>query len=318
MWTRHERIGKGGFSVVFRVSHKEKGTDAACKVLASCPEEGISGTTVRELCLLTQLEAHPNVLSLVDWEVSQPCVCVYTPLAQGTLSNAVRDAPPHPFPPLRVAHLCAQLWGGLSHLHSHQYVHRDVKPENVLVYDGWTRLVLSDFGLARRMWPEGQCMTREVVTLWYRPPEVALGRAYNAAVDVWSMALTCAFVITGGWHCFQVESETELLTRMASVFGGGGDGRGGQRRADLQAESLPLPSSLASFVLLANGGEDGEEPTSKWTSPGRRGESMLLECLSFDPRERCAPSEAFRVLREQEDRLLRADEVEDEEASMGM
>ncbi|GAA6062104.1 hypothetical protein JCM10212_002354 [Sporobolomyces blumeae] len=91
----------------------------------------------------------------------------------------------------------AQLCLGLSHLHSRRILHRDLKPQNLLI-DREGNLKIADFGLARAFGVPLRTYTHEIITLWYRPPEVLLGgRHYTTAVDVWSVGAIFAEMATG-------------------------------------------------------------------------------------------------------------------------
>lgn len=83
-------------------------------------------------------------------------------------------------------------------------MHRDLKPQNLLIdHEGY--LKLADFGLARSFGVPVRTFTHEVVTLWYRAPEILLGtKLYSTAVDVWSLG--CIFaemvcMISKVFHC---------------------------------------------------------------------------------------------------------------------
>ena len=81
------------------------------------------------------------------------------------------------FRPLEIATIMRQLFAALAHLHSKAIVHRDIKPANLLVDDD-LNLKVTDFGLARRLEPSPLRelhLDGEVVTLWYRSPELLLG-----------------------------------------------------------------------------------------------------------------------------------------------
>lgn len=87
--------------------------------------------------------------------------------------------------------LLYQVLAGICHTHACSLMHRDLKPQNVLVNpDG--RLKIADLGLARVYGTLGRPYTAEVVTVWYRAPELLLGcHHYSPAIDLWSIG--CMF-----------------------------------------------------------------------------------------------------------------------------
>ncbi|MGH0117627.1 UNVERIFIED_CONTAM: hypothetical protein FKN15_041819 [Acipenser sinensis] len=88
--------------------------------------------------------------------------------------------------------LLFQLLRGLSYIHRQRILHRDLKPQNLLIsYLG--ELKLADFGLARAKSIPSQTYSSEVVTLWYRPPDVLLGATdYSTGLDMWGVG--CIFI----------------------------------------------------------------------------------------------------------------------------
>ena len=79
-----------------------------------------------------------------------------------------------------------QLLRGLSYCHSRNILHRDLKPQNLLINKSG-ELKLADFGLARAFGIPVRCYSAEVVTLWYRPPDVLFGaKLYTTSIDMWS------------------------------------------------------------------------------------------------------------------------------------
>lgn len=89
-----------------------------------------------------------------------------------------------------------QLLSGLAFCHSRRVLHRDLKPQNLLI-DKEGSLKLADFGLARAIGIPVRTYTHEVVTLWYRAPEILLGsKHYSTAVDVWSVGCIFAEMAT--------------------------------------------------------------------------------------------------------------------------
>jgi serine/threonine protein kinase len=76
---------------------------------------------------------------------------------------------------------------GTAYCHAHRVMHRDLKPQNLLI-DKNGVIKLADFGLARAFGLPVKTYTHEVVTLWYRAPEILLGqKQYSTPVDMWSI-----------------------------------------------------------------------------------------------------------------------------------
>lgn len=86
-----------------------------------------------------------------------------------------------------IKNILMQIFLGLEYLHLHFILHRDLKPNNLLMnYSG--RIKVADFGLARFFGSPTKIYTHQVVTRWYRAPELLYGsRAYGVGVDIWAM-----------------------------------------------------------------------------------------------------------------------------------
>lgn len=107
---------------------------------------------------------------------------------------------------------------GLESLHSKNIMHRDLKARNILI-DKNMRLKLCDFGLARQFEPNAKEFTHEVITRWYRPPEILLGeKEYTNAVDIWSTACIFAFMAQNQ-HIFPGENEIDQIMKIFQVCG---------------------------------------------------------------------------------------------------
>lgn len=88
-----------------------------------------------------------------------------------------------------------QIIEGLAYLHVHRVLHRDIKPQNLLI-DREGHIKLADFGLSRCSSLPTKAYTHEVITMWYRPPELLLGsKIYTDGVDIWSAGCVMAEMV---------------------------------------------------------------------------------------------------------------------------
>ena len=121
--------------------------------------------------------------------------------------------------PGRVQSYLKQLLLGIAYCHSHRVLHRDLKPQNLLIDRNNNALKLADFGLARAFGIPIRTYTHEVVTLWYRAPEILLGsKHYSTPVDVWSIG--CIFSeMSNQRPLFPGDSEIDQLYKIFQMLG---------------------------------------------------------------------------------------------------
>ncbi|GIX91025.1 hypothetical protein CEXT_258261, partial [Caerostris extrusa] len=107
-----------------------------------------------------------------------------------------------------------QLLRGLAFCHSHNVLHRDLKPQNLLINKNG-ELKLADFGLARAFGIPVRCYSAEVVTLWYRPPDVLFGaKLYTTSIDMWSAGCIFAELANAGRPLFPGSDVDDQLKRI--------------------------------------------------------------------------------------------------------
>lgn len=220
LWKRGEKLGEGTFGEVYVATHEKTGEIAALKkIKLECEDEGVPGTTLREVSLLKELQ-HPNVVQLKDvfympndnklylcFEYCEFDLKKYMKSQQYKLSAEC------------VKSFTYQMLDGLRWCHSHRIFHRDLKPQNVLVDPKKGSLKLADFGLARAFTVPLRTYTHEVVTLWYRAPEILLGsKQYSCPVDMWSLGTMIPEMVTGH-PMFPGDSEIDEIFKIFRVLG---------------------------------------------------------------------------------------------------
>jgi serine/threonine protein kinase len=111
-----------------------------------------------------------------------------------------------------------QLLKGVAFCHEHRVLHRDLKPQNLLI-NRKGELKLADFGLARAFGIPVRSYSHEVVTLWYRAPDVLMGsRKYGPAIDIWSAGCILAEMATGR-PLFPGSSVSDQLLKIFKICG---------------------------------------------------------------------------------------------------
>jgi eukaryotic-like serine/threonine-protein kinase len=196
------RIGAGGFGVVWLAFDQKLEREVAVKVV---PRDGAAADdphlqrAEREARVAARLN-HPGIVALYELGADDDAVYLVSELVPGrTLAElnragAVSDRD--------VARIGSALCDALAHAHQRKVIHRDVKPQNVLVVDepaaGAGFAKLADFGVAHFASGDPLTRTGDVVgTLAYMAPEQAEGARVTAAADVYSLALTLYEAWTG-------------------------------------------------------------------------------------------------------------------------
>eukprot|EP01013_Petalomonas_cantuscygni_P038263 TRINITY_DN6932_c0_g1_i1.p1 TRINITY_DN6932_c0_g1~~TRINITY_DN6932_c0_g1_i1.p1 ORF type:complete len:322 (+),score=73.15 TRINITY_DN6932_c0_g1_i1:52-1017(+) len=184
-YLKHEKVGEGTYGIVYRCEDLRTGEIVALKkIRLDTEDEGVPATAIREISVLKTLR-HPHVVDLMDI-ISQP---KSLHLVFEYCSNDLkRYMSRRPLTPQDVKVFTYQILDGLAFCHSHRILHRDLKPQNILVSHDGQSAKLADFGLARAFQLPLRTYTHDVVTLWYRAPEILLGATrYSPAMDVWSV-----------------------------------------------------------------------------------------------------------------------------------
>lgn len=214
------KIGEGMYGVVYKARDCINGELLALKKIRLLDEdEGVPSTAIREISLLKDL-THPNIVGLKDVIYSESKLFLVFHFVEWDLKNYIdrRERAKRPFEPELLQHFLHQLISGMAFCHENRVLHRDLKPQNLLI-DRDYNLKLADFGLARIFSVPLRQYTHEVVTLWYRAPEVLMGsKLYNTAVDSWSVGCIFAEMATLQ-PLFPGDSEIDELFRVFRTCG---------------------------------------------------------------------------------------------------
>eukprot|EP00105_Crassostrea_gigas_P008721 XP_011423389.1 PREDICTED: cyclin-dependent kinase 2 [Crassostrea gigas] len=213
-----EKIGEGTYGVVYKAQDKTTGQLVALKKIRLDTEsEGVPSTAIREISLLKELDQSCIVRLLDVVHSEQKLYLVFEYLNQD-LKKYMDSCPASGMPSSLIKSYMHQLLQGIAYCHSHRVLHRDLKPQNLLI-DVEGNIKLADFGLARAFGVPVRTYTHEVVTLWYRAPEILLGsRFYSTPVDLWSLGCIFAEMMTRR-ALFQGDSEIDQLFRIFRTLG---------------------------------------------------------------------------------------------------
>lgn len=182
---------------VFKGRNRQTGELVALKEIHLDSEEGTPSTAIREISLMKELK-HENIVSLHDVIHTENKLMLVFEFMDKDLkkymdSRGDRGA----LDPYTIKSFMHQLLQGIAFCHENRVLHRDLKPQNLLI-NNKGQLKLADFGLARAFGIPVNTFSNEVVTLWYRAPDVLLGsRTYNTSIDIWSAGCIMAEMYTG-------------------------------------------------------------------------------------------------------------------------
>ncbi|KAG9063864.1 Cyclin-dependent kinase 2 [Linnemannia hyalina] len=216
-----EKIGEGTYGVVYKATHRTTGRVVAMKkIRLENEDEGVPSTAIREISLLKELK-HNHVVQLLDVvheESKLFLVFEYLEVDLKKYMDAHTKAQNTGLPLQQVKEYLHQLIQGVEFCHQRRILHRDLKPQNLLI-DEHRNLKLADFGLARAFGIPLRTYTHEVITLWYRAPEILMGsRHYSTAVDMWSVGCIFAEMITKR-PLFPGDSEIDEMFRIFKILG---------------------------------------------------------------------------------------------------
>jgi len=275
-----EKIGEGTYGIVYKAKDKKTGELLALKKIRLDAEaEGIPSTAIREISLLKQLQ-HPNIVRLYDVVHTEKKLTLVFEYLDQDLKKCLDNCGDSGLQAATVKSYLYQLLQGIAYCHQHRVLHRDLKPQNLLInHEG--ELKLADFGLARAFGIPVRNYTHEVVTLWYRAPDVLMGsRKYSTQVDIWSVGCIFAEMVNGR-PLFPGSSDGDQLTKIFKCLG--------TPNPKIWPTISDLPEYKENFPVF---------PAQQWKKIVKKldptGLDLLSQMLRYDPSKRVSAEVAMK------------------------
>lgn len=283
------KVGQGAYGTVYQAKDNRTGETVALKeIRIDSHQEGVPAAAIREVSLLKVLR-HKNIVKLLDvcqTEVHLILVFEYidqdlrkyldhyesTGLDQRTIQRFLRD-----------------LLTAMDFCHDQDVLHRDIKPQNLLISRN-KDLKVADFGLGRSFGIPIKNLSHEVVTLWYRSPDVLLGsRQYGTTVDMWSVGCVFAEMVTCS-PLFPGKNDAEQLLLIFKFLG--------SPNVEVwpSMNSYPNSTNMLSKVEFRENLKPACESvfsTPAYERIGPQGIDLLRRMLKYEPSQRISAKEAL-------------------------
>jgi len=276
---RLEKLGEGTYGVVYKARDIGTGDMLALKkIRLDAEDEGIPSTAIREISLLKQLQ-HRNIVRLYDVVLTDKTLTLVFEFLDQDLKKYLDACGDRGLDVATTKSFLWQLLQGISYCHENRVLHRDLKPQNLLV-NSEGELKLADFGLARSFGIPVRSYTHEVVTLWYRSPEILLGsRQYSTPVDMWSVG--CIFAeIANGRPLFPGKNDKDQLLKIFQILG------------TPTTKDWPGMECLPEY--RQNYTQYPGQPLSKLIPLDENGLDLLQAFLEYDPAKRISAAKAIQ------------------------
>ncbi|ORE09826.1 Pkinase-domain-containing protein [Rhizopus microsporus var. microsporus] len=277
-YQKDAKVGEGTYAVVYRGTEVATSRTVAIKKIKMGQfKDGMDLTAIREVKYLQEIR-HPNVIELIDVYSYKTNLNLVLEYLESDLEQVIKDKSIL-FMPADIKSWMLMILRGLDHCHRHFILHRDMKPNNLLISSNGT-LKIADFGLARDWGDPGKQMTSQVVTRWYRSPELLFGaKEYSYAVDIWAVGCIFAELMLRTPYVAG-ESDIDQLTKIFHALGT-------PTEADWPGmTALPdyIPFKVFPKVPLRQ----------YFTAAGVDALSLLEQMLVFDPNKRWTAEECLK------------------------
>nr|XP_023919756.1 cyclin-dependent kinase D-3-like [Quercus suber]XP_023919763.1 cyclin-dependent kinase D-3-like [Quercus suber]XP_023919771.1 cyclin-dependent kinase D-3-like [Quercus suber]POF25221.1 cyclin-dependent kinase d-1 [Quercus suber] len=276
-YLKREVLGEGTYGVVFKAIDTKTGqTVAIKKIRLGKQKEGVNFTALREIKLLKELK-DPNIIELIDAFPHKGNLHLVFEFMETDLEAVIRDRNIF-LSPADIKSYLQMTLKGLAICHKKWVLHRDMKPNNLLIGSNG-QLKLADFGLARIFGSPDRKFTHQVFARWYRAPELLFGtKQYGSGVDVWAAACIFAELLLRR-PFLQGSSDIDQLGKIFAAFG------------------TPTPSQWPDMVYLPDYVEYQYVPSPTLRSLFPMASDDALDLLSkmftYDPKSRISVQQAL-------------------------
>lgn len=210
-------VGEGAYGIVYKCRNKETKEYVAIKKFKESEDEIVKKTMRRELKVL-QILKNDNIVEFKQAFKQKGNLYLVFEFIDKNLLELLEQSPTG-LPPQLIKNLIFQLCKAVKYLHDQNIIHRDVKPENLLI-DNKMNLKLCDFGFARKILNnKNENLTDYVATRWYRSPELLItGGIYGPEVDYWAIGCIMG-ELADGKPLFPGENEIDQIHCIQKVLG---------------------------------------------------------------------------------------------------
>jgi len=291
-YTIVETLGKGTYGTVFKaIKDDTQQVVAIKKIKFPNEQEGIPATAIREISYLQELN-HSNIVGLYEVDASvENSLCLVFEYLKYDLHKFISAVGVLSEP--QVKSFTYQMFNGLAHCHAKRYLHRDLKPQNLLISDSKVSvnariLKLADFGLARAFGNTNRKYSHQVVTLWYRSPELLLGsEQYTSAIDIWSAGCIFAEMAQGN-PLFPADDVTDdnEINELISIF---------KIIGTPTEEIWPGVKDLPKWAQYEKSADQFPKQNlgDYVDAVSQQGLDLLTKCLQLDPKKRISAADVL-------------------------
>ncbi|XP_064077991.1 cyclin-dependent kinase 10-like [Macrobrachium nipponense] len=275
------RIGEGTYGVVYRARDSKSNEIVALKKMRMEKEkDGMPVSGLREIILLQKCK-HPNIVALKEVVVGRSLESIFLVMeyCEQDLASLL-DNMQTPFMEAQVKCIMIQVFKGLAYLHNQEIVHRDVKVSNLLLTNTGT-IKIADFGLARELGYPMSPMTPQVVTLWYRAPELLFqAKTQTTAVDMWAAGCILGELLLHK-PLLPGQSEIDQINLIINLLGTPND--------NIWPDFSQLPA-IQSFTLKQ---QPYNNLKTKFPALSASGQRLLNFLFMYDPNRRATAEECL-------------------------